>query len=292
MTDKTIKTELVYYSIKTGLKADLLKALGEIPFSTWKVDMVYPNGTANAQGRKFRESLLRKLGIDLSKAHRSDDFIYSREVNLEVQHLFADQWNSVEGFRLFNKVEFVRPNKSICEGFYLQQTPEMVEALRGTAKCRYCGHQAPVGEKDFCDKCLGSAHLKESDLHLLRMEPIELPEYRTSGAEKRRTVQPLTEGELGQLMPKYVAAQASLRAKEEAATRKALLRDFEKETSIAETKYKGTLWILDAGVSIENMIFYPHEMTFTFGWRNPLSEAVKEAITKKMEGFPYTYRFK
>lgn len=290
MTDKTIKTELVYYSIKTGLKASLLKALSEIPFSTWEVGMVYPNGRANAEGRKFRESLLRKLGIDLSKV--ADDIVCSREVNLELQHLFDDQWNTVEGLRLFNKVEFVWPNKGICEGFYLRQTPEMIAILQGTSRCGYCGHLAPVGEKDFCDKCLGSAYLKEPDLHLLRMEPIELPEDRAGGDKKRRTREPLSEGELGQLVPKYIAAQASLRAKEEAATRKALLRDFEKETSIAETKYKGTLWILDAGVSIENMIFYPHEMTFTFGWRNPLSEAVKEAITKKMEGFPYPYRFK
>lgn len=292
MTDKTIKTELVYYSTKAPVGHELRKALREIPFSTWKVGMTYPNGTANVEGRKFRESLLRKLGIDLSKVHQGEDFTCSREVNLETQHLFDDQWNSVEGLRLFNKVEFVWPNKSICEGYYLRQTPEMVAVLQGTAKCRYCGHQAPVGEKDFCDKCLGSAYLKESELHLLRMEPIELPEDRAGGDKKRRTVEPLTEGELEQLMPKYIAAQAGLKAKEEAATRKALLRDFEKETSIAETKYKGTLWILDAGVSIENVIFYPHEMTFTFGWRNPLSEAVKEAITKKMEGFPYSYRFK
>lgn len=290
MTAKTIKTELVYYSIKTGLKADLLKALSEIPFSTWKVGMVYPGGTANTQGRKFRESLLRKLEIDLSKL--ADDTVCSREVNLEVQNLFDDQWNTVEGFRLFNKVEFVWPNKGISEGYYLRQTPEMVAVLQGTAKCRYCGHLAPVGEKDFCDKCLGSPYLKETDLKLLRMEPIELSEYRTKGAKKSSKAKPLTESELAELMPKYVAAQASLRAKEEAATRKALLRDFEKETSIAVTKYKGTLWILDAGVSIENVIFYPHENTFTFGWRNPLSEAVKEAITKKLEGFPYTYRFK
>lgn len=290
MTDKTIKTELVYYSIKTGLKADLLKSLGEIPFSTWKVGMVYPNGRANAEGRKFRESLLRKLGIDLSKV--ADDLVCSREVNLETQHLFDDQWNTVEGLRLFNKVEFVWSNKGIAEGYYLRQTPEMVAILQGTARCGYCGHQTPVGEKDFCDKCLGSPYLKETELNMLRMKPIELPEYRTKGAKKSSKVKPLTESELAELMPKYVAAQASLRAKEEAATRKALLRDFEKETSIAETKYKGTLWILDAGVSIENMIFYPHENTFTFGWRNPLSEAVKEAITKKLEGFPYTYRFK
>ena len=292
MTDKTIKTELVYYSTKSPADHELLKALGEIPFSTWKVGMVYPNGRANAEGRKFRESLLRKLGIDLSKVTQGDYFTCSREVNLEVQHLFDDQWNSEEGLRLFNKVEFVWPNKGILEGYYLRQTPEMIAVLQGTARCGYCGHQTTVGEKGFCDKCLGSPYLKETDLNLLRMEPIELPEYRTKGAKKSSKVKPLTESELAELMPKYIAAQAGLKAKEEAATRKALLRDYEKESLTAETKYKGTLWILDAGVSIENVIFYPHEMMFAFGWRNPLSEAVKEAITKKMEGFPYSYRFK
>lgn len=291
MTAKTIKTELVYYSIKTGLKADLLKALGEIPFSTWKVYMVYPGGTANPQGRKFRESLLRKLGIDLSKL--TDDIVCSREVNLEVQNLFDNQWNTVEGFRLFNKVEFVRPNKGISEGYYLRQTPEMVAVLQGTAKCGYCGRQAPVGERDFCDNCISSPYLEVSNLHLLRMEPIEAPERRTGKTLKTpRGARPLSEEELAVVMPRYMEAQTKFREQQAAKLRAEVEAELSKAVELATIKRDGMIWILDAGIPTENLIFYPHTKTFCFGWRNPVSKEVRAELVEKLKQFPFDFEIK
>ena len=295
MTD-TIKAELVYYRINTsypeGRKAysELCETLKGIPFEMWRTAGAFPSGATNFGLRKFIKNLQEKLGIRVTTAEYQ---LYSREINLETDYLFEDQWSTEEGFRLHNKALFEWPASHIKEGYCIRQNPEMIVVLQNTAKCGYCGHQAPVGEKDFCDKCLSSPYLDKEHLHLLRMEPIEDPERRTGKPLKTpRSAKPLSEDELAVILPRYVEAQTKFREEKEAKLRADIEASLNKTLEIATIKRDGMIWILGAGISTENLIFYPHNKTFTFGWRNGVSDEVRAELDEKLKEFPFKYEIK
>ena len=294
MTD-AIKAELVYYRIDVsrpeGRKAyaELCETLKEIPFETWVTQGGFPNGTTNFELQKYINSLRNKLNIEISSA---DYQLHSREINLKTDHLFDDQWSTAEGFRLHNKTQLEWPALHIKEGYYIRQNPEMIAVLQGTAKCGYCSHQAPVGEKDFCDNCISSPYLEVSQLRLLRMEPIEAPERRTGKTKVPRNASPLTEAELAVIMPRYVEAQTKLREQRAAKLRAEVEAEYSKAAELATIKHDGMLWLLDAGIPTENLIFYPHTRTFTFGWRNPVSKEVKVELVEKLKQFPFDFEIK
>ena len=283
---------MVYYLIDVsrpeGRKAyaELCETLKEIPFETWRISATITGGATS----KFLNSLREKLDIQISN---TDYQLHSREIHLETEYLFENQWNAAEGFRLHNKTEFEWPALHIKEGYYIRQNPEMIAVLQGTAKCGYCDHQAPVGEKDFCDKCISSPYLEVSQLRLLRMEPIEAPERRTGETLKiPRSAKPLSEAELTVIMPRYIEAQTKVRQEKEKELRVAIKRNLEQKIELAETDAKGMLWLLDAGISVENMIFYPHTKTFCFGWRQPVSKEVRDELDEKLKEFPFKYEIK
>ena len=295
MTD-TIKAELVYFRIDVsrpeGRKAytELCEDLREIPFKTWVVQGSFPNGSTNFEAHKFIDSLRRQLYIPTPT---TDCQIHNREINLKTDHLFEDQWNTVEGFRLHNKTLFDWPALHIKEGYYIRQNPEMIAILQGTAKCGYCDRQAPVGEKDFCDNCLSSPYLEVSNLRLLRMEPIEAPERRTGETLKiPRGARPLSEEELAVVMPSYMEAQTKLREQQAAKLRAEVEAELSKVIELATIKRDGMIWILDAGIPTENLIFYPHTRTFCFGWRNPVSKEVRAELREKLKQFPFEFEIK
>ena len=295
MTD-TIKAELVYYRINTsypeGRKAyaELCETLKEIPFEMRRTAGSFPNGTTNFALHEFTDSLKKKLDIHVTTETCQ---IFSREIGLETKHLFEDQWNTAEDFRLNNKAEFEWPALHIKEGYYIRQNPQMIAVLQNTTKCGHCGSQAPAREKDFCDKCLSSPYLGVEHLHLLRMEPIEDPGRRTGKPLKTpRSAKPLTEDELAVILPRYTEAQTKLRQKKEAEVRAEVVKEFDKEIELATTKRHGMIWILDAGISTDNLIFYPHTKKFTFGWRNEVSDEVKAELVEKLKDFPFKYEIK
>ena len=292
MTD-TIKAELVYYRIDVsrpeGRKAyaELCETLKEIPFETWRIVGMFASGTTNFGLHNFIKNLQKKLDIHVSNV---DYQLHSREIHLETKHLFEDQWSTAEGFRLHNKASFEWPALHIKEGYYIRQNPQMIAVLQGTAKCGYCDHQAPVGEKDFCDNCISSPYLEVSNLRLLRMEPIEAPERRTGKTLKTpRGARPLSEEELAVVMPRYMEAQTKLREQQAAKLRADVEAGLNKILERATIKRDGMIWILDAGIPTENLIFYPHTKTFYFGWRNPVSKEDRAELVEKLKQFPFDF---
>ena len=290
MTD-TIKAELVYYRIDVsrpeGRKAytELCETLKEIPFEMWRI-----SATVSGAISKFLKSLQEKLDIHVSTA---DYQLHSREIHLETKHLFEDQWSTEEGFRLHNKTEFEWPALHIKEGYYIRQNPQMIAVLQGTAKCGYCHHHAPVGEKDFCDNCISSPYLEVSNLRLLRMEPIEAPERRTGKTLKiPRNAKPLSEEELAVVMPRYVEAQTKFREQQAAKLRADVEAGLSKILERATIKRDGMIWILNAGIPTENVVFYSHTKTFCFGWRNPVSKEVRAELVEKLKEFPFDFEIK
>ena len=295
MTD-TIKAELIYFRIDVsrpeGRKAyaELCESLQKIPFKTWVVQGSFPNGSTNFEAHKFIESLRKQLYIPTPT---TDCQIHNREINLKTDHLFEDQWSTAEGLRLHNKTLFEWPALHIKEGYYIRQNPQMIAVLQGTAKCGYCGHQALVGEKDFCDNCISSPYLEVAQLRLLRMEPIESPERRTGETLKiPRGARPLSEEELAVVMPRYMEAQTKLREQQAAKLRAEVEAGLSKVIELATIKRDGMIWILDAGIPTENLIFYPHTRTFTFGWRNPVSKEVRAELVEKLKQFPFDFEIK
>ncbi len=291
MTD-TIKAELVYYRIDVsrpeGRKAytELCEDLKEIPFEMWRISATVSGATS-----EFLKSLQEKLDIHVSTT--ADYQLHRREIHLETKHLFENQWDIAEGFRLHNKTEFEWPALHIKEGYYIRQNPEMIAVLQGTAKCGYCGHHAPVGEKDFCDNCISSPYLEVSNLRLLRMEPIEAPERRTGKTLKTpRGARPLSEEELAVVMPRYMEAQTKFREQQAAKLRADVEAGLNKILERATIKRDGMIWILNAGIPTENVIFYSHTKTFYFGWRNPVSKEVRAVLLEKLKEFPFNFEIK
>jgi hypothetical protein len=210
-------------------------------------------------------------------------------VRLETNYIFSNQWNS-ETQRLMDWSETVFPNKNVKEGYYLKQTKKMRAIRKNTLVCGYCGKYEMVGcGKEFCDKCLDHEYLKEKDLFLLRLKPV---------AKHRPKRPPLTEEEHASLMPVYTERQTTGATSRNAAKLRKQRKDIEAKRNkgiiALDTEADGKLWLMDNNISVDNVIYYTHTDTFSFGWRSPVSEAVKAKIESVLKGksFPFKYEFK
>ena len=214
-------------------------------------------------------------------------------IQLETKFLFENQWNtartttSESGLRVFDWAENIYPNKNLKVGMWLEQTEEMIDIRNNTLSCGYCGAQydregAPV----FCDSCLNSEYLKEHDLFLLRLVSI---------ADSRKDRPEITSKEKKSLLPRYIRAQItgmSDRDKRRAAADRAKIeKDYKDTIGRAKAKHGGFIWLLDHNININNCIYYDHTGVFSFGWKSPIKEAVRDALIEKLDGFPYTYKF-
>lgn len=209
------------------------------------------------------------------------------EVELELEHLFSNQWNTATN-RVFDWYEGVYPNASLKHGHYLDITDEMREIRRNTNVCGYCGHQEAAAKGlVFCDRCLDSPYLKEPDLFLTRMMSVE-----TWPADRA----PLTEAELAHLMSEYVRRQTtgadSRNAQKLAKHRRDIEKKFEKAVGDATAERDGMLWLMDRGFDIDNVIYYTHTQRFGFGWRSPVSDAVASKLLEVVSEFPFAYEIK
>ena len=213
-------------------------------------------------------------------------------VELETRNLFDNQWNTTDGGpgRVFDWYEGIiygdsgkRSPRRV--GHYLEITPEMVEIRQRVHKCGYCGSYSDVS--GFCGKCLDGPHLEPKDLPLLRLRPV---------ADTRSPREPLTVEERDTLMPLYQEAQlrgTSERSKAYAIKKRQQIVDkYEAEADSALTERDGLLWLMDHGLSVENVIFYSHTGRFGFGWRTPVSDEVHSVLVDELCEFPYDYDIK
>ena len=245
--------------------AELLEnTLKKIGFPVWTMDL--RNGySADPNGWRFMDKI-RKC---------------ADPVALETDHLFADQWNSEQGLRMFNWAECVYSSYHIKEGYWIEQTEEMRDVLRNTHKCGYCGAQDAANGYIFCPHCTGSAYLTEEDLHLTRMLPVA---YKGNRAK-------LTKAERTLLLPIYREAQLHGQGDRSIAAAKAARvrvdAEYQAATRKAEAEHKGFTWLLDRGLQIDNAIYYSHTGRFCFGWRQGVSESVKSTLLDVMSEFPF-----
>jgi hypothetical protein len=242
---------------------------------------------ANADGRGHWSNM---SGVKRTEV-RND----TETVEVEVEFLFGNQWNTADGRRVFDWFEEYAPHSDDIRGHWVEITPEMAEARRQTVKCGYCCKlYGPFhGEKPgaFCTACLDSEHLKPEDLRLLRLAPVaEEP------GGVRKEIPPLTDDERAALMPQYVERQTTgtdSRAKQRRDRQRAdALAEFEKTVKDATAERDGMMWLWDHGVSLDNVIYYEHTGKFSFGWRSPVAAEVKSKLLDLLTEFPFPYEIK
>lgn len=210
-------------------------------------------------------------------------------ITLDITHVFSNQWNEAgdHGRRVFDWYRAVYPNKGIIAGHFLDITDDM-RALRATRHvCGYCEYQVDAPSHTFCEACLDSPYLKETDLYLLRLRPI-------AGEDTSRP--PLSQDEVATLLPRYIARQMTGKTSRDFIKRYKeradLQAEYEKVAHAALTKLNGMLWLMDHNVSTENVIYYSHTDRFGFGWRSPVEPAVASSLLDLMTEFPYRYEIK
>lgn len=177
----------------------------------------------------------------------------------------------------------------MARGHYLEQTDQMRTIRHNTAACGYCGWQEPASTGNtFCPACLGSEHLGQDELFMLRMKRID------ENTER----EPLTKAEEDHLLPIYIRAQTQAGHSRNNAyvkkKRKNIEDKYKRAMQVAQEEHDGFIWLLDKDINIENCIYYQHKGIFSFGWRNRdgLSKDVKDELKKQLEHFPFDYEIK
>lgn len=219
------------------------------------------------------------------------------EIELETTHLFDNQWNTLDGRRVFDWAVEAHYNGE-CKvpircGYYLDQTEEMREIRRNVVKCGYCGAQEPAAKRlVFCPHCIGSEYLNASDLHLTRMVPI----FQSGFGPERKELEPLTAAEKAHLLPLYKEAQLRGRTARDkvrlARQRMDIEEKYQRDTANAKAEHDGLLWLLDHGVKIDNVIYYDHTGRFGFGWRHPVDAEILSELLDIITEFQWPYDIK
>jgi hypothetical protein len=275
---KTLNTTIHAYSFNTRNADELLE------FEALQAELI-------SEGLKCMES---HGGI--GHYHFVSD-ISGQPIELETNFIFDNQWNTApvesrsdKGLRVFDWAQDAcLPNRFIKRGHYLIQTDAMAEIRRNIHKCGYCGNHEPAAKGyTFCPKCLDSEYLSEDQLHLTRMM--------AAGVSFSGERAELSEAEKAHLMPLYVHAQTAATGSRAAARtakqRADTVAELEKSTNEATTKHDGFIWLMDNGVYIDNCIYYSHTNKFCFGWKQPVSDAVKSALLDIISEFPFAYEIK
>lgn len=224
------------------------------------------------------------------------------EVDIDTKCLFDNQWNeSGPGARrLFDYYEESHHNpkyKTTRYGHWLEITEEMRQVRKQVTKCGYCGkHYDTPTASGFCGGCIGSEHLDEKDLHLLRLKP--------AGSSFGAKREELTNVEKASLLPIYRREQGLGKEARAAKKLKGLRLQVSKIVPEAEAKaakdiadskieQEGKNWLLDNNYrAIDNVIFYSHTQRWAFGWRNTLSEEEKSELETLLCEFPFDYDIK
>jgi hypothetical protein len=74
--------------------------------------------------------------------------------------------------------------------------------------------------------------------------------------------------------------------------RAALIAQTERKINEQRTNERAMLWVLDQGLSIDNVIFYHHTETLCFGWRDKLSEKAIAALLDVVSECPFKYEIR
>ena len=253
---KTIKTILHYYNFDISKESEKKE---------------YAILCEKLQGMGLR--VFDSISSDHSSFYQKIAKLDGRELILETEHLFNNQWNTEpidndkNGLRVFDWSEPIFPNRKIKKGMWLDQTNEMKEVRTNTCKCGYCGKNYYKPKFDFCNSCLSSEYLTTDQLTLLKLMPIDKEERRSNVIVPQSLIDKFLEVQT-------YAQNVTRPAKELKASQKRLLEDIgEMENKAAGLKRLQDIgqWLFDHNINTSNFIFYDHSQKVCIGWRKELT---------------------
>jgi hypothetical protein len=215
--------------------------------------------------------------------------------NVETKFIFNNQYNTQEGYRIFEKCTSLNgPKMRKGRGYYISEGIEDIREYQShISTCGYCGKQFYDTKQIYCENCLGNEYLKEDDLDLLILKPILSKENRVIPSEYKE-----------EITQKYYIAQGLGKEKRDqlalSKNRKKvenLLPEAEgKAQQLIEAAKKQTVaftWLLDNGFNIlDNVIYYDHSDKFCFGWYKTIDDETMSKLLNKLSEFPFDYEFK
>lgn len=95
-------------------------------------------------------NLFSSISNGQSETYKAYKRLDNTIIHLDAEWITNNQWNTKEGFRVFDWSEPIYPNRHIKEGIYLDITREMLELRNENWKCNYCGTILKVGNQ--CNK--------------------------------------------------------------------------------------------------------------------------------------------
>ena len=219
---------------------------------------------------------------------------------IDEKRLSDNQFNTVEGFRIFHWYESIKENSNIKTGYYLTgDLEELKKAQDNQLICGYCDErysalEARASKLVFCNACLGRTFLVESELKYLRLKAV------SDNSDR----QELSESEKNQILPLFHSEQKKAHKVRLTQNIEMLIRRLNRELDsqleqMAELETLKPLKLqiefygklLDFGVC-EKPIYYRKNGTFVFNWQEKMSDSEIIELQKKLEGFPFEYSIK
>ena len=244
-------------------------------------------------GERFKELGLKPF----DSLHFQFKQIPTGVYHVELDTVFSNQYNTAEGFRVFEKCSCLStPSMKKLQGYYISEGIDKIREYQKDLKvCGYCGKQYYKTEQTVCDKCLGREYLKENEIHLLKLVNVE---------ESFNYNRKLTGKVYKDTLIKYKDAQGlgkinrkkALKSKNRKNVASLLPEAKTKSKELieeAKTKTAAYTWLLDNGLNIlNNVIYYTHTKRFCFGWLNPVDETTKSKLLDTLCEFPFDYDIK
>lgn len=243
------------------------------------------------EDRKAYENLVKDLkarGLKCFSAIGNRGEQLNGEFEIETKILFDNQYNTVEGVRIFEWREPYDINHTgIKVGYYIDSDiSELREAQNTQYKCNYCGRRyslAELPDSGYCTACRGSEYLTPKEYKLLKLTPVvesnpEFDEVPESVISDIKAVQKEARKE---------SAQQTLESALNSAQ-----KTFDDSVKSARLMHEATLWLVEQGFGeyADNLIYYNHNDRFCFGWRNSLSST--DPILDVLTEFPFDYDIK
>lgn len=202
---------------------------------------------------------------------------------IDTSTLFNNQYNTKEGFRIFDWYEAIVSNSNFKIGYYLSGDIERLQKIKNeTLVCNYCGKQYDSNETKqiFCNSCLGSPHLKKSDLILLTLTPVVYDHKERYMAVKDLDLHGDNQALWDQHIEIYEENQKKRLKKKAINVHEKMLND----VFFAQYESSVKVALLNNGIDIENLIFHPHKGAWVYGWREQVNDDEFNAFRDRCEG--------
>lgn len=203
--------------------------------------------------------------------------------HVELNHVFSNKYNTIEGYRVFEKCSCLQRNTlKPLNGYYISKGIEKIRTYQKDLKvCHYCGAQYYKSDLEWCEKCRGSQYLEPKEYHLLKLTNVR-KKYASANT-------PIPENILANIQAQQ--AETHKRLLEESIQNQ--FDDLEKKKKAIEKETAFFRKLYDAGYyDFNNVIYYAHTDTCCFGWRKPLSDNEKTRIQAVIKDWKYNIQFK